>query len=65
MPGKVILVQASKDNPLPYDEGVEEILVIADSSNNRFVIVDSQTHKCLQVIGTGDMGYKEGTFKEA
>lgn len=64
MPGKVIIVKGSEDNKLPY-EGVNEVLIIADSSNNRFVVVDTETHKCLQVIGTGKMGYKEGSFEEA
>jgi hypothetical protein len=40
-------------------------MVIADSSNNRYVIVDLQKMECLEVIGNGKIGYKEGSFEEA
>ena len=39
--------------------------MIADSGNNRFIIVDSKTLKFLEVIGTGKQGFKDGTFSEA
>ena len=40
-------------------------MVVADSSNNRFIVIDLHTHKCLDVIGNGKIGYKDGSFKEA
>jgi len=48
---------------LPYE--TTDIMVIADSSNNRFVIVDLLTMKCLDVIGNGKLGDKDGSFNEA
>ena len=58
MDGRVI------DLPLPY-EGVTELLVIADSSNNRIVILDASSNTFLEQVGTGRNGYKEGSFAEA
>ena len=52
------------DLPLPY-EGVNELLVIADSSNNRILLVDAKTNTFLEQVGTGRSGYKEGAFSEA
>ena len=49
--------------PLPY-ENVTELLVIADSSNNRVLILDATTNKFLEQVGTGKSGYKEGNFAE-
>ena len=43
-PGKVITIAGSKG--LPY-EGVSDLLVVADSSNNRYLIFDLKTLKCL------------------
>lgn len=40
-------------------------MVIADSSNNRFIIVDANTMKCLDVIGNGKIGFKDGGYAEA
>jgi hypothetical protein len=49
---------------LPYPN-VTDIMVIADSANNRYVIVDLNTMTCLETIGTGKIGYKDGSFEEA
>ena len=58
-------MRASDDQAaLPYD-GVSELLIIADSSNNRFVIVDAATNTFIEQIGTGKIGYKEGSFAES
>ena len=62
-PGKIITVRASEGS-LPY-EGVEEILVIADSSNNRYVVLNAETNETIEVIGTGKIGSKDGSFNEA
>jgi hypothetical protein len=40
-------------------------MVIADSANNRYVIVNVLTLKCLDVIGNGKIGCKDGKFEEA
>lgn len=40
-------------------------LFIADSSHNRLVIVDLTTYEVLDVIGTGQPGYHEGSYEEA
>jgi len=34
----------SLDKALPYSEGIDSLLVIADSSNNRILILDANTH---------------------
>jgi len=52
-PGKVIFVDSevsqtldgrSLDKAIPYSEGIDSLLVIADSSNNRILILDANTH---------------------
>lgn len=40
-------------------------MVIADSSNNRYVIIDMNTNQCVDVIGNGRIGFKDGSFAEA
>jgi len=69
-PGKVIFVDSNKcynlggsavHVPLPYD-GVTQILVIADSSNNRLIIIDAVTNQFIEQVGNGKNGYKEGSF---
>ena len=64
-PGKVITVQ-EKDGqtPLPYGD-TSELLIISDSSNNRYLILNGETHEFIEQIGTGRIGYKEGSFDEA
>ena len=57
-PGKVIILTDLAG--LPYE--AKDIMVIADSSNNRFLIVDMETLKCLDVIGNGKVGYKDGSY---
>ena len=44
---------------------MSEILVIADSSNNRLVIIDAATNQFLEQVGNGKNNYKEGSFEEA
>lgn len=61
-PGKVILITDAIG--LPY-EGVEDLMVISDSSHNRFILVDMKTMKCLETIGNGRVGFKDGSFEEA
>lgn len=58
-------MRAQDDQPaLPYDN-VKELLVIADSSNNRFLIIDAATNKFIEQIGNGKTGYVEGAFADA
>ncbi|MCY4144977.1 MAG: thioredoxin-like domain-containing protein [Chloroflexi bacterium] len=52
-PGKVLADAASSR------------LFIADSSHNRIVIVDMDTHEVLDIIGSGARGFTGGTFDEA
>lgn len=40
-------------------------MVVADSSNNRYIVIDAATMKCLEVIGSGKLGFKDGSFEEA
>lgn len=40
-------------------------MIIADSSHNRFIIVDLLTMKFLEAIGNGRQGDKDGSFSEA
>ena len=72
-PGKLIYIDSNRSPTLdgrtiqvalPY-EGVTELLVIADSSNNRLVVLNAANHTFLEQIGTGRSGYKEGPFTEA
>ena len=72
-PGKLVYVNLAslqlrmKDfnvKPLPY-ENVTELLVIADSSNNRLIVIDASTHTFLEQIGNGKSGYQEGSFAQA
>ena len=64
-PGKVITVRAQDDQPtLPYNN-VKELLVVADSSNNRFLIIDAATNRFIEQIGNGKTGYVEGAFADA
>lgn len=55
---------AEGEAPLPY-EGVQSLLVIADSSNNRFLILDADRNQFIEQIGNGKIGYVEGAFNEA
>ena len=57
-PGKLICIEKQDgiDNPL---------LVISDTGNNRIVIVNADTLKCIDVIGTGNIGLVDGSFTEA
>lgn len=50
--------------PLPYADATE-LLIIADSSNNRLLVLDACTNTFLEQIGNGKSGYKEGNFAEA
>ena len=44
-PGKVIMVRAEEGQPaLPYDEDVSELLIVADSANNRYLILNAYTN---------------------
>lgn len=72
-PGKLIYIDSAQSPtltgqtqsvPLPY-EGVTSLLVIADSSNNRLIVVDADTHRYLEQVGSGKNGYQEGSFAEA
>ena len=40
------------------------MLVIADSANNRIVIIDEQSMKCAAVVGNGKVGLVDGSFEE-
>ena len=64
-PGKVITVRALPDQEaLPY-EGIYHLLIIADSANNRVLVLDAMKNKFLEQIGSGNYGYCEGTFSES
>ena len=41
------------------------MLVISDTGNNRIVLVDAETLKCIDVIGTGSIGLVDGCYQEA
>ncbi len=53
-----------KDLELPY-LGVKELLIIADSGNNRVLVLDRDNLKFLEQIGNGRQGHKDGAFKDA
>lgn len=58
-PGKVIAIVDTEGLPYP---NTTDIMVIADSSNNRYIVVDMNTNKCVDVIGNGKIGFKDGSF---
>jgi methylaspartate ammonia-lyase len=60
-PGKVIVINDTEG--LPYD--TTDIMIIADSANNRYVIVDILTMKYLDIIGNGKIGFKDRSFEES
>ena len=61
-PGKVITVSTQDGyQAIPY-KGVSELLVVADSSNNRYLIFDAATNQFIEQIGNGKIGYAEGEF---
>ena len=45
--------------------GVDELLIVADSSNNRVLVLDAATNKFLEQIGSGVSGFKDGNFSKA
>jgi hypothetical protein len=57
-------VKGDESAPLPY-EGVSSLLVIADSANNRYVVCDAEQNKFIEQIGSGRIGYQNGSFKDA
>ena len=64
-PGKVITVRADQgQQELPYP-GVAELLIVADSTNNRFLIFNAATNTFIDQIGNGKIGYVEGSFAES
>jgi hypothetical protein len=63
-PGKVIIVPDINGKDLGYDESVKNLLIVADSSNNRVIILDQATHKCIDVIGNGNPSFKDGSYKD-
>ena len=58
-PGKVMCVEKQEGIPEP-------LLVISDTGNNRVVLVNAITMKCIDVIGNsmGQIGLIDGTFEE-
>lgn len=50
--------------PLPY-ERVDELLVIADSGNNRLILLNASINHFIDSIGGPEAGYKDGSFEEA
>jgi hypothetical protein len=41
------------------------LLVISDTGNNRIILVNAETLKCVDVIGSGNVGLVDGSFSEA
>lgn len=56
-PGKIICIE--KQEKLP-----QNLIVIADSANNRIVIVREDTMECVHVVGNGKIGLVDGNFQE-
>lgn len=57
-PGKVLCIE--KQGALEHS-----LIVIADSGNNRLILVDESTLACLDVIGSGQKGLVDGSYAEA
>ena len=53
-----------KDYGMPY-LGVQGLLIIADSGNNRVLVLDRDNLKFLEQIGNGRQGHKDSDFKDA
>ena len=41
------------------------LLIISDMGNHRVLVINEDTYQCLEVIGSGHSGYKDGAFEEA
>lgn len=65
-PGKVFYYRTKpqKEKPLPY-EGVTELLVIADSGHNRYILINASVNIFVDRIGSGQAGYRDGSFEQA
>lgn len=58
-PSKIISI--SNQPCLLYDRN---LMVISDTGNNRVIIADIDTHECLDVIGSGNIGLVDGEYGE-
>jgi hypothetical protein len=47
---------------LPWDD---DLLVVADTGNNRILIISLTTFKCVETIGTGQIGLIDGQYSES
>lgn len=56
-PGKVICIERQEGLPHP-------MLVIADSANNRVIIINEESMECSSVIGNGKIGLVDGSFED-
>lgn len=64
-PGKVLHIRSSPEGKIfPYG-GVNELLFIADSGNNRIVILNASTNTFVDQIGSSISGFKDGSFEDA
>ena len=61
-PGKLIVVSKNDIKNWPYEQ-VDQVLIIADSSNNRYVVLNADTNEFIEQIGTGKMGHVDGNFR--
>ena len=51
---------------IEMQDGIDyPMLVISDTGNNRLVLVNAETLKCVDIIGSGNIGLVDGCFQEA
>jgi thiol-disulfide isomerase/thioredoxin len=58
-PSKIICI-ANQPN-LPYDCN---LMVVSDTGNNRVLLINMDTHECLDVIGNSNIGLVDGKYDE-
>lgn len=56
-PSKIIAIENQPG--LPYND---DLLVIADSANNRLVFINEDTRECIDVVGNSEIGLIDGSF---
>ncbi|CAI2361760.1 unnamed protein product [Moneuplotes crassus] len=59
-PSKVICI--ANQALLPYDGNV---MIFSDTGNNRVIIADLETNECLDVVGSGKIGFDNGEYENS
>ena len=58
-PSKIICI--ANQPCLPYDSN---LMMVSDTGNNRVLVINLDTHECLDSIGSGNIGLVDGDYSE-